>query len=746
MISQQNEISLPPFKKIKLPIVNMTPITSNNKETSSVTFTYNKKKNILKLKQFELFKILSFLTNERNSILKMLCLNKTIFNEIFNEKTLQENINKFILGNENVFVAIILSIIFNYNLNLFINNEIYYTLQKILQFPEVQNFYCNDGEEQFSSDTMIYREKDDDFLQFEYEHYLQQISNDNYKRMCHSSLQNENYLLFSNLKNTLNRLRNCFDFLTSHIQSLQSYFYKRKQWSTWLNELSNRYKDNDEKLQNIQYELKTKIFDKVNFVKSKKNDMLDFHIYIKKYNIGENLEFKYNAAGYKGNPFTQAIIFKVYNNNLQVDKNINEILTFIESNNETLMLIESNAYKIKIDPQKLEIIKTILQIDSNLASYELLIEAILMSCPQWNILHFIRKDFHITKISFDDITFTCFSDSDNDEEEEENNDDEEQNDEDGDMEDNDEELTTNKEDNKPIEKDVETFTIVEIQKNENKFTILHLPVELLNYICNYLFYFKDGLSFCLTSKDIYNAIYSNNTLFKPNKLLFTSSIPLIMTVIYNSFKEIFEEYNENTNFGILKNNLYFDLTFSGKSGKVDNYNNNFKLFTTSLQRIEHFIGYIDSLQRYIYVKHFELDNFLNGINDKYISQQLNDKIFKKLFYQFSQINVLNDHWQYKALFHINNCIYFEQLIRVINYNVPTIFWNIKFTGDSQYIDGCTLQDDLLKQIDEKQLRKYLYLEDERVTNDLIFKCLKCCSPFKFEFIDYCEKNIKFILI
>ncbi|KAL9650153.1 hypothetical protein ABK040_011322 [Willaertia magna] len=47
---------------------------------------------------------------------------------------------------------------------------------------------------------------------------------------------------------------------------------------------------------------------------------------------------------------------------------------------------------------------------------------------------------------------------------------------------------------------------------------------------------------------------------------------------------------------------------------------------------------------------------------------------------------------------------------------------------------------LLEEIDEKQLRKYLDLEDQRVTIDLICKCLKYCSPFKFEFIEYCEEN------
>ncbi|KAL9648391.1 hypothetical protein ABK040_010553 [Willaertia magna] len=738
MIPQQNEISSPPFKKMKLPVVNnnTTLITSNNKETSSVT-TYNK--NILKLKQFELFKILSFLTNERNSIITMLCLNKTIFNEIFNEESLQENIKHFILRNENNFITIILSLVFNYNLNLFVNNEIHNTLQKLLQIPKVQSnkenvfeilqnylnnnlynntitknvdFYCNDGEEQFSNDTMIYKQKDDDFLQFEFNLQKSKI---NGKRICHSSLQNENYLLFSNLKNTLNRLRNCFDFLTCHIQSLQSYFYKRKQWSTWLNELSNRYKENSEMLQNIQHELNTKIFDKVNFVKVKKNDMLDFHIYITKYKIGENLEFNYNDLEKSGNSVRWSLKYKVYN--------------FTNYNDHIFTLIESDTNDITINLQNLHKIKTILQINNKLVSDELLIEAILISCPQWNLLEFIENDFEITNISFDDneIITTTYDN------EEENNDDD---DEDSDNEE--------EEENKTI-KDIGTFTIVVNQKQENKFTITDLPVELLNYICNYLFYLKDGLSLCLTSKDIYNSIYYNNNLFNANKIIKNNIIPLIMTTIYNKFNEqkLMKNKECDNSTKEQKNDFYFNLSFSNYIGDLNQYNNfYFKLFLTILKRVEHFIGYIDSLQRYIYVKQFEFNNFLKEINNNYIAQQLNDKIFKKLIYQSSQINALDDQWCYKALYNINNCIYFEQKVRMDHVD-PILYCNIKIMNDNnnflEFKEIYEYENDLLEEIDEKQLRKYLDLEDERITIDLIFECLKYCSPFKFEFIEYCEE-------
>ncbi|KAL9650159.1 hypothetical protein ABK040_011328 [Willaertia magna] len=732
MISQSTLISPPPFKKKKFPAI------VNSNESPVLTL---EKSMFLKLKQFELFNVLSFLTDCTTSFIDVLCLKKNIFNELFNENTLQKNVNQFIERKEVNFISILLTIHFNYKLNLFVNIEIFNNLSRTIQcynqsinneniftvlhnylnnnlynniFTKNVNFYCNDGKEHFSNDTMIYREDDDDFLQFDNKYYLQKISEDNYKRMCHSSLQNENYLLFSNLKNTLNRLRNCFDFLTCHIQSLQSYFYKRKQWSTWLNELSNRYKDNDEKLQNIQHELKTKIFDKVNFVKVKKSDIFDFHICITKYKIGENLEFKYSAAGSEGNPFVWSTLCKVYHDN--------EIFT----------LIESDTSKIKINLQHFNKIKTILQID-NFVSNELLVEAILISCPQWNILKFIKEDFDIKIIDFshNDITATNYF-SDNDEEEEENN--VNNDDEDSGM-----------EENKRIEKDIGTFVMVENQKNKNKFTITDLPVELLNYICNYLFYLKDGLSFGLVSKDIYNSIYYNNNLFNANKIIKDNLIPLIMTTIYSDFNQQKLAVNKECDKEVEKrNNFYFDLTFSGYSEDFKNYNNYyFKLFTTNLERIEHFIGYIDSLQRFIYVKQFEFDNFLNGINDKYISQQLNDKIFKKLIYQSSQINALDDQWQYKALFHIDNCIYFEQVVRVVNYNYSTIFWNIKINNNNdtfEYIDIYKLKDHLLEKIDEKQLRKYLDLEDEKVTIDLIFKCLKCCSPFKFEFIEYSEEH------
>ncbi|KAL9648386.1 hypothetical protein ABK040_010548 [Willaertia magna] len=740
MIPQQNEISSspPPFKKIKLPLVNnnnTTLITSNNKETSSVTFT--KKKNILKLNQFELFKILSFLTNERNSILKMLCLNKTIFNEIFNEKTLQENINHFILRNENIFVTIILSIFFNYKLNLFVNNEIYNTLQK--HFPHqpinkdnifitLQNylnnnlynntitknvdFYCNDGEEQFSNDTMIYREEDDDFLQFEFN--LQKSKVDD-KRICYSSLQNENYLLFSNLKNTLNRLRNCFDFLTCHIQSLQSYFYKKEQWSTWLNEINVDNNNNEsiqqydnEKLQNIKHELNTKIFDKVNFVKVKKSDIFDFHICITKYKIGDNLEFKYNAVGYDGNPFDWTLKYKVYNTNY---------------NDEIFTLIESDTNKITINLHNLYKIKTILQIDNNLVSNELLIEAILISSPQWNILEFIEEDFNITSISFDHnkIITTTYEEN-------------------------------NKDNNIKNNEDVITNIIGDItmvdqknQMNEIKFTITDLPIELLNYICNYLFYLKDGLSFGLVSKDIYNSIYYNNNLFIPNKITKDNFIPLIMTTIYSEFNQqklLIKNKECDNSTKEQMNDFCFDLSLNNCIGDLNEYDNYyFKLFTTNLQRIEHFIGYIDSLQRYIYVKQFEFNNFLKEINNNYIAQQLNDKIFKKLIYQSSRINAIDDQWHYKALYNINNCIYFEQKIHVVDYGDPTMYWKIKIKSENKFLEEIFYGvEDLLKNSDEKQFRKCLDLKDERVTIDLILKSLQYCSPFKFEFIEYCEEN------
>ncbi|KAL9648393.1 hypothetical protein ABK040_010555 [Willaertia magna] len=719
MLPQTTTSLCPPFKKKKL--------TGNSNKSSEITSTF------LKLNQLELFNVLSFLST---SIIDVLCLNKNIFNELFNENTLQRNVNQFIERKEVDFISVLLAIHFNYKLNLFVNNEIFNNLSRTIQcnnqsinneniftvlhnylnnnpynkiFTKNVNFYCNDGKEHFSNDTMIYREDDDDFLQFDNKYYLQKISEDNYKRMCHSSLQNENYLLFSNLKNTLNRLRNCFDFLTCHVQALQSYFYRKNQWSTWLNELSIIYKDNDEKLQNIQHELKIKIFDKVNYTKVKKSDLLDFHICITKYKIGDNLEFKYNAVGYDGNPFDWTLKYKVYNTNYNED-----IFTLVES--DTINLQHFNK------------IKTILQIDNNLVSNELLIEAILISCPQWNILKFIKEDFNITKIDFDNEIIETNYSSDNDEKKEENNN----------------EDSYIKKDNKTIEKDIGTFTTVENKKNEIKFTITDLPVELLNYICNYLFYLKDGISFCLTSKDIYNSIYYNNNLFIPNKIIKNNFIPLIMTTIYSDFNEQKLMKNKECDKEVERNNFYFDLTFSGYSEDFKNYNNYyFKLFLTNLKRIEHFIGYIDSLQRYIYVKHFEFDNFLKEINNNYISQQLNDKIFKKLIYQSSQINALYDQWQYKALFHINNCIYFEQVVRVVNYNYSTIFWNIKINNNNdtfEYIDIYTLKDDLLEKIDEKQLRKYLDLEDEKVTIDLIFKCLKCCSPFKFEFIEYSEEH------
>ncbi|KAL9648392.1 hypothetical protein ABK040_010554 [Willaertia magna] len=718
MISQQNELSsLPPFKKMKLPVVNsttlITTINNNNKETNSVII------NFVKLKQFELFKILSFLTNERNSVVTMLCLNKCIFNKIFNEESLQENIKHFILGNENNFVTIILSILFNYKLNLFINNEIYNTLQKKISHQPINkdnifitlhnylnnnnlyneiteniDFYCNDGEEQFSNDTMIYRKEDDN----EFSEYI--VEN--------SSLQNENHLLFSNLKNTLNRLRVYFDFLIYHVQSLQSYVYKRKQWSTWLNEIN---VDNNELLKCIQHELNTKIFDKVNFVKSKKSDMFDLHICIAKYKIGKNLEFKYSADGNNGNPYSWILIFKINNND-----NV--------YNDDTFILIDSDTDNITINLQNLEIIKTILQIDNNLVSNELLIEAILISCPQWNILKFIKEDFNITKIDFDSkiIETNYSSDNENDDDEEE----EENDDKDSDMEDS-EELAN------------KTITM-----EENKFTITDLPVELLNYICNYLFYLKDGLSFCLTSKDIYNAIYYNNNLFIPNKIIKDTSIPLIMTTIYNEFKQQKVIQNKECDKGIKykKNKYYFDLTFNGNGRSfINSYY--FKLFLTILKRIEHFIGYIDSLQRYIYVKHFEFNNFLNEINN-YIAQQLNDKIFKKLIYQSSQINAIYSQWHYKALYNINNCIYFTQHVHVSDFSDLSIIWFANLANSDVEIEIRQFKRDLLEKIDEKQLRKYLDLEDERVTIDLICKCLQYCSPFKYEMIKYFEdKSILF---
>ncbi|KAL9650152.1 hypothetical protein ABK040_011321 [Willaertia magna] len=553
MIPQQNEISSsspPPFKKIKLPLVNnnnTTLITTiNNKETSSVTCTCNKKKNILKLNQFELFKILSFLTNERISILKMLCLNKIIFNEIFNEESLQENMNHFILRNENIFVTIILSIFFNYKLDLFVNNENYNNLQFLKQqinnnnvLNVLQNylnnnnlynntvtknveFFCNDGKQRFSNDTMIYREEDDDdFLQFEF--------------------------------------------------NLQ-----KKQWSTWLNELSN--KENSEMLQNIQHELNCKIFDKVNFAKVKKSDLLNFHICITKYKIGENLEFNYNALGTYKNSFNWTLKFKVYNNN-------NTQLI----NNNIFTLIESDT-NITINLQNLHKIKTILQINNNLVSNELLIEAILISSPLWNILKFIQQNFNITKISFHNnkTIKTVF---------------------------NDEDINYNEiKDNKVIDRMTEKGKI-------NEFTILNLPVELLNYICNYLFYLKDGLSFCLTSKDIYNSIYYNNTLFNVNKIIKENFISLIMTTIYNKFKQQKVIINNDNITKEDRNNFYFNLSFSNYIGDLNQFNNYyFKLFLTILKRIEHFIGYIDSLQRYIYVKQFEFNKFLNEINKNYIAQ------------------------------------------------------------------------------------------------------------------------------
>ncbi|KAL9650158.1 hypothetical protein ABK040_011327 [Willaertia magna] len=625
MISQQNELSsLPPFKKMKLPVVNSTTlsttINNNNKETSSVII------NFLKLNQFELFKILSFLTNERNSILNMLCLNKTIFNEIFNENTLQENIKQFILENENIFVTIILSIIFNYNLNLFVNNEIYNTLQKLLEIPKVQSkyenifkilqnylntnyynntitknvdFYCNDGEEQFSSDTMIFREDDDDFLQFE-------LNLQKSKRICYSSLQNENYLLFSNLKNNLQRLRNCFDFLTCHIQSLQSYVYKKEQWSTWLNEINidnnnnNKSIQQHEMLQNIKLELNCKIFDKVNFIKVKKNDMFDFHIFIAKYKIGDNLELKFTGSieGGNGDPYSWTLKCKINHDNVY--------------NNDIYTLIDSNIDGITINLQNLEIIKTILKIDNNLISNELLIEAILISSPKWNILELMEKDRDITNISFDNkIIETTY--------EKENN------------------KKNNMKNNEEVINNIIGDIIMVDKKNqinENKFTITDLPVELLNYICNYLFYLKDGLSFCLTSKEIYNSIYYNNNLFIPNKIIKNNFIPSIMTTIYSDFNQQKLAVNKECDKEVERNNFYFDLTFSDHSEDFKNYNNYFfKLFLTNLERTEHFIGYIDSLQRYIYVKHFEFNNFLKAINNNYIAQQLNDKIFKKLIYQ-----------------------------------------------------------------------------------------------------------------
>ncbi|KAL9648384.1 hypothetical protein ABK040_010546 [Willaertia magna] len=674
MIPQQNEISSsspPPFKKIKLPLVNInntTLITTiNNKETSSVTFTCNKKKNILN--QFELFKILSFLTNERNSILKMLCLNKTIFNEIFNEESLQENMNHFILRNENIFVTIILSIFFNYKLNLFVNNEIYNNLQLLKQQINKNNvlnvlqnylnnnnlynntvtknveFFCNDGKQRFSNDTMIYREEDDDdFLQFEF--------------------------------------------------NLQ-----KKQWSTWLNELSN--KENSEMLQNIQHELNCKIFDKVNFAKVKKSDLLNFHICITKYKIGENLEFNYNALGTYKNSFNWTLKFKVYNNN-------NTQLI----NNNIFTLIESDT-NITINLQNLHKIKTILQINNNLVSNELLIEAILISSPLWNILKFIQQNFNITKISFHNnkTIKTVF---------------------------NDEDINYNEiKDNKVIDRMTEKGKI-------NEFTILNLPVELLNYICNYLFYLKDGLSFCLTSKEIYYAIYYNNNLFIPNKIMINNFIPLIMTTIYNKFKQQKVIINNDNITKEDRNNFYFNLSFSNYIGDLNQFNNYyFKLFLTILKRIEHFIGYVDSLQRYIYVKHFEFNKFHKEINDKYISQQLNDKIFKKLIYQSSQINALDDQWCYKTLYNINNCIFLQQKVYFDN-NDPIMYWNIKIKSENnkflEFKEIYELENHLLEEIDEKQLRKYLDLEDERVTIDLICKCLKYCSPFKFEFIEYCEKH------
>ncbi|KAL9648385.1 hypothetical protein ABK040_010547 [Willaertia magna] len=718
MIPQQNEISSPPFKKIKLPIVNnnttlsTTKNDNNNKETSSVII------NFVKLNQFELFKILSFLTNERNSILKMLCLNKTIFNEIFNENNLQENIKHFILGNENIFVTIILSILFNYKLNLFVNNEIYNNLQKQFSHQPINkdnifitlhnylnnnnlyneiteniDFYCNDGEEQFSNDTMIYRKEDDnEFSEYTFEN---------------SSLQNENYLLFSNLKNTLNRLRIYFDFLTYHIQSLQSYVYKRKQWSTWLNEIN---VDNNEILKCIQHELNTKIFDKVNFVKSKKSDMFDLHICIAKYKIGKNLEFKYSADGNNGNPYSWILIFKINN-----DDNI--------YNDDIFTLIDSDTDNITIKLQNLEIIKTILQIDNNLVSNELLIEAILISCPQWNILKFIEEDFNITKIDFDNeiITTTYSLDNENDDDEEE----EEKSDaEDSDMEDS-EELAN------------KTITM-----EENKFTITDLPFELLNYICNYLFYLKDGLSFCLTSKEIYNAIYYNNNLFIPNKIIKDTSIPLITTTIYNEFKQqkVIQNKECDRELKCKKNKYYFDLTFNdyGRSF-INNYY--FKLFLTNLERIEHFIGYVDSLQRFIYVKQFEFNNFLKEINNNYIAQQLNDKIFKKLIYQSSQINAIDSQWHYKAFYNVNNCIYFTHHVHVSDFGDLSIIWFANLANSDVEIEIRRFKQHLLEKINEKQLRKYLDLEDKRVTIDLICKCLQYCSPFKYEMIKYFEEHI-----
>ncbi|KAL9647186.1 hypothetical protein ABK040_004901 [Willaertia magna] len=661
-----------PLKKVKLD----TSEEHEEKEKSKFS----------KLNQLQLFYILSFLPNE--SLVNFLCLNKTIFNEII----LQVNPSILPIYKN---ISIMLSVIFNHklkllvdkelfnDLNLELNNENFFTI--LFNHLNKDNFYktitnnvefnCNDGKTSFSKDTMIYYEKCDDFLQNEYNCK---------KNLNYFSIQNENNLKLSFLKNTLHRLRYCFEYLTCHVQALQSYLYKRSQiqWFFWLNDIKLPKKKYYKLLKFfIQFDLRIKLFEKVTFVTVKKCKIDDYCICTAKYKI-KNLEFKYKAIRTEKSS-------DGFNWTLQVK--------FFNNENNIVNLVENNK-KIIVNLTYLNKIKDHLELNDNkFITDEMLTEAILLACPQWNILNSIKKGYNITKISFDNQeVFLPICDS--------------------------------------IYIEEEMSPIIQTMQH-NSFTILSLPDEILNCICDYLFFIKDGLSFCLVSKDIYYAIYNTNKLFLSNRII-NSFIPSIMTEIYNQInkQKLKDEFT-------YKNTFYHDLSFNYYDTDYPLDTHYFPLFTTCITRIEYFIGYIDSIQRYIYVKQNEWNSFLTKVNDKHVVKQLQDKVFSKVICKYSQINALDDKWIFKTLYNIKDKIQFEQIITFFeNDNEVIMNSHMEVLGDDKLpsYSVCFPSDLPVEELQE--LRQWLEL-DEQVSIDCLSQCLKYCSPLKYEFIDFCEKNM-----